>query len=95
MTITDTNGNECTEREMSLVRENPAAPRLERVLSAPELVKLAKMVHTIDDFGVDQAMKAFPWLRYLGNDPKPRVEQALQEIRDDTKLRARLLAPRG
>ena len=95
MAITDTNGNECTEQEMWIVRENSAAPRLERVLSAPELVKLVRMTYAIDGFDADQAMKAFPWLQYLGQEPKARVEQALHEIRDDDKLRAQLMELQG
>ena len=37
MAVTDMNGNECTDEEMWVVRENSAAARLERVLSPPEV----------------------------------------------------------
>ena len=49
------------------------------------------MTYTIEGFGAEQAIKGFPWLRYLGADPAAAVEQALAASREDEKLKEQLL----
>ena len=95
MSVMDTNGNECTARELDLVYSMgdrcPAIPSLSGVLTPPELIKLARwcVADGTARPSLATARRAFPTLAYRSDE---KVQSALDFLRSDDEVSAVLRA---